>query len=123
MPIWIVGGGWHVEASGTGGAWQRVARAAGGVAGGTLAAYARGQGWKADDAYRWRRILRREAAQSAPVPPRFARIAVRAEAVIEARRVGPVVMRLALANGRRAEFEIADAGQLVAIVCALECAA
>jgi hypothetical protein len=32
-------------------------------------------------------------------------------------------MHLALANGRRAEFEIADAGQLVAIVRALECAA
>lgn len=93
------------------------------AAGGTLAAYARAHGWKADDAYRWRRILRREAAQAAQVPPRFARVAVRAEAVIEVRRATPVVMHLALANGRRAEFEIADAGQLVAIVRALECAA
>ncbi|MBK6348611.1 MAG: hypothetical protein V9E93_18355 [Steroidobacteraceae bacterium] len=93
------------------------------VAGGSLAAYARAHGWKADDAYRWRRILRREAARTEPVPPRFARIAVRAEAVIEARRATPVRMRLALANGRHAEFEIADAGELVAIVCALECAA
>lgn len=93
------------------------------AAGGTLSAYARAHGWKADDAYRWRRILRREAARAERVPARFARIAVRADAVIEARRATPVMMRLVLANGRRAEFEIADAGQLVAIVRALECAA
>jgi hypothetical protein len=93
------------------------------AAGGSLAAYARARGWKAEDAYRWRRILRREVTRAEPMPARFARVAVRADAVIEARRATPVVMRLTLANGRRAEFEIADAGQLLVIVRALECAA
>lgn len=49
------------------------------------------------------------------VPVRFAKVEVRPVP-------SPLRLRLTLANGRRAEIEVVDPGQLTQIVVALECA-
>jgi hypothetical protein len=98
-----------------------------------MAEYARREGFDADGAYRWRRVLRRTGlwveAEGAPAvgqtvtvkkrrpAPRFARVKVSDSAATTMR------LRLMLPNGRRAELEIGDAAQLGAVIGVLERAA
>lgn len=49
------------------------------------------------------------------VPVRFAKVEVRPVP-------SPLRLRLTLANGRRAELEVVDPGQLTQVIAALECA-
>ena len=107
--------------------------------GDSLAAYARGHGLQAEDAYRWKGILRRSgtwvdaatarpgraharALRSAQLPVRFARVEV-SDAAVEAPTAAAMILRLVLANGRRAELELTNVGQLRQVVAALERAA
>ncbi len=99
----------------------------------SMAEYARREGFDADGAYRWRRVLRRTGqwveAEGAPAvgqavtvkkrrpAPRFARVRVSDSAAATMR------LRLMLPNGRRAELEIGDAAQLGAVIGVLERAA
>ncbi|HEX2494240.1 MAG TPA: hypothetical protein VHK24_10730 [Steroidobacter sp.] len=94
-----------------------------------LAAYVRRQDLRLWEAYRWRRLLRRDGLwseatalrRSASVPVRFARVERRdAAQVIAARGAPSLLLRLSLANGRRAELEVADVEQLVDFVVTLE---
>ena len=96
----------------------------------SLAEYARREGFDADGAYRWKRILRRtgqwvEAPAAAAVkstqrssPVQFARVAV---------NDGPppagMLLRLVLMNGRRAELQIEGIGNLKDVLGVLERAA
>jgi len=105
--------------------WQR--------SGVSMAEYARREGFDADGAYRWRRVLRRTGqwveADSAPAvgttvavkkgrpAPRFARVTV------SDTPSASIVLRLVLLNGRRAELEIGDAAQLGEVIGVLERAA
>ncbi len=95
-------------------------------AGVSMAEYARREGFEADAAYRWKRILRRTGqwieAQGAPavrgkkrvLPARFARVSVSDTPVVS------MVIRLVLMNGRRAELEIGGVTQLEQVIDALE---
>lgn len=95
----------------------------------SMAEYARREGFDADAAYRWKRILRRAGqwteAQGAPAakrkkrvsPARFARVSVSDPPVVS------MVVRLVLVNGRRAELEVHGSVQLGEILGVLERAA
>ena len=95
----------------------------------SMAEYARREGFDADAAYRWKRILRRAGqwneAPGAPAakrkkrvsPARFARVSVSDTPVVS------MVVRLVLMNGRRAELEIGGVAQLGQVIDALERAA
>ena len=103
-------------------------------AGVSMAEYARRQGFDADAAYRWKRVLRRtgqwEVAEAsggaAPavrvrVPKaavRFARVALNDAAAPESLR-----LRVVLGNGRRAELESEGIAQLGEVLGVLERAA
>ena len=103
-------------------------------AGISMAAYARREGFDADGAYRWRRILRRTGqwveADGAPAvgkaatvkkrrpAVRFARVAVR-----DTPSAASLLLRVVLMNGRRAELEISGIAQLGEVIGALERAA
>ena len=98
-----------------------------------MAEYARREGFDADGAYRWKRILRRSgqwvdgdgsasAGKSIRIKKptasvRFARVAV-SHAVARSMQ-----LRLVLSNGRRAELDIGDVRQLSEILQVLERAA
>jgi hypothetical protein len=98
----------------------------------TMAEYARREGFDADAAYRWRRVLRRagqwvEADRSPAVKnsittkkrkqaARFARVAVSDTPPPSA----SMLLRVVLTNGRRAELEIGDIAQLGEVLGALE---
>lgn len=98
----------------------------------SMAEYARREGFDADRAYRWRRILRRtgqwvEADGSLAVPApsaqrkpkaaaKFARVAVSETPV----RGASMTLRLVLGNGRRAELELLGIGQLGEVLSILE---
>jgi|SRR5450631_1152691 hypothetical protein len=99
----------------------------------SMAEYARREGFDADAAYRWRRVLRRTgqwidadgaaAAASRAVTVkkrraavRFARVAVNDTLPTSA----AMLLRLVLMNGRRAELEIGGVAQLGLVIGALE---
>jgi hypothetical protein len=95
----------------------------------SLAAYARRQGFDADAAYRWKRILRRGGQWIDDVPPhsnavprrkavKFARVALS-----DSPRTASMLLRISFSNGRRAELDLADVSQLGAVIAALEQAA
>ncbi len=100
-----------------------------------MAEYARREGFDADAAYRWRRVLRRtgqwiEADGTAAVSKaatvkqrkaavRFARVAVSDTSPPSA----SMLLRVMLTNGRRAELEIGGAAQLGEVIGILERAA
>ena len=97
----------------------------------SLAAYARRQGFNADAAHRWKRILRRRGqwtdADDAPLPgavartrkpratPKFARVALS-----DSPRAASMLLRLSFSNGRRAEIDLTDVSHLGAVIAALE---
>jgi transposase-like protein len=101
----------------------------------SMAEYARREGFDADAAYRWRRVLRRTGqwveAEGAPAVSkvatvkkrraavRFARVAVKDTPLTSA----AMLLRLVLMNGRRAELEIDGVAQLGLVIGALERAA
>lgn len=101
----------------------------------SMAEYARREGFDADAAYRWRRVLRRTGqwveAEGAPAVSkvatvkkrraavRFARVAVKDTPLTSA----AMLLRLVLMNGRRAELEIEGIAQLGLVIGALERAA
>jgi len=101
----------------------------------SMAEYARREGFDADGAYRWRRVLRRTGqwieAEGAPAvrkavtvrkrrpAPRFARVTVSDTLPLSA----SMLLRLVLMNGRRAELEIGGAAQLGEVIGVLEQAA
>jgi transposase-like protein len=101
----------------------------------SVAEYARREGFDADAAYRWRRVLRRTGqwleADGTPAlgkvarvkkrkaPVRFARVAVKDTPVASA----SMCLRLVLRNGRRAELEIGGVAHLGEVLGALERAA
>jgi len=98
----------------------------------SMAEYARREGFDADAAYRWRRVLRRtgqwieadgtpavdkattEKKRKAAV--RFARVAVKDTPVASA----SMFLRLVLTNGRRAELEIGGVAHLGEVLGVLE---
>jgi hypothetical protein len=91
----------------------------------TLAAYVRRCGLSLSAAYQWRAALIREGSwsdepgvtrrASHQVPQRFARVAV-----AELPQEIPVIVRVQLGNGRRAEIELGRAEQLREVVDLLE---
>lgn len=101
----------------------------------SVAEYARREGFDADAAYRWRRVLRRTGqwieADGTPAvnkaatvkkrkaAVRFARVAVKDTAPVSA----SLLLRLVLANGRRAELEIGGVAHLGEVLGVLERAA
>ena len=106
--------------------------------GGSLRAYARGQGLSEWEAYGWRTILRRDrrwvdeagvtangsaAKGAAPYAAvKFARVKLRTE-TSTAPIAAPMLLRVRLTNGRAAELALADPEQLVVVLAALERAA
>ena len=98
----------------------------------SMAEYARREGFDADGAYRWRRVLRRTGqwtqGDGAPARSRavtvkqqrpavrFARVAVRDTPP----RSASMLLRLLMINGRRAELEIGSIAQLGEVIDALE---
>jgi hypothetical protein len=107
--------------------WQR--------SGVSMAEYARREGFDADAAYRWRRVLRRTGqwveADEAPASGRAVTIKKRRPAVRFARVAvsdtsppsASMLLRVMLTNGRRAELEIGGAAQLGEVIRILERAA
>ena len=101
----------------------------------SMAAYARDQGFDAQEAYRWKRILKRTglwmtadgvATTSAPVGARKVKGTARFARVSVSDSPGPptsMVLRLVLGNGRRAELEVLGAAQLTELIGVLEGAA
>jgi transposase-like protein len=101
----------------------------------SMAEYARREGFDADAAYRWRRVLRRTGqwieADGTPAvgkaatvkkrkaAVRFARVAVKDTPVASA----SMYLRLVLRNGRRAELEIVGVAHLGEVLVVLERAA
>lgn len=101
----------------------------------SMAEYARREGFDADAAYRWQRVLRRTgqwleadgtpAAGKAAVKKkskatvRFARVAVK-DTRVEA---ASMLLRLVFVNGRRAELEIGGVAHLGEVLGVLERAA
>lgn len=106
------------------------------ASGEALCAYARSRGMAPASLYYWRKVLRREGhwprrpgeldrvqrpalgSDAARGALRFARVTFE-----EARRSSPITVRLALANGRRAEIELEDTQHLSEVLGALERAA
>lgn len=104
--------------------WQR--------SGLSMAEYARQEGFDADAAYRWRRVLRRtghmpetdgtpaasntKAEEQRKPAVRFARVAVNDTPATRA----SMVLRLMLANGRRAELQIDGVASLGEVLGVLE---
>jgi len=101
----------------------------------SMAEYARREGFDADAAYRWRRVLRRTGqwveAEGAPAVSKVATVKKRRAAVRFARVAvkdtplssAAMLLRLVLMNGRRAELEIDGVAQLGLVIGALERAA
>jgi hypothetical protein len=100
----------------------------------SMAEYARREGFDADAAYRWRRVLRRTGqwveADGAPAVSKAVTVKKRGPAVRFARvtvRDTPasvsMLLRLVLRNGRRAELEIDGAAHLGEVISVLERAA
>jgi transposase-like protein len=97
-----------------------------------MAEYARREGFDADAAYRWRRVLRRTGqwveADGTPTASKAATVQKRKTAVRFARvavnDTPPVsvslVLRLVLRNGRRAELEMGDFMRLREVLGVLE---
>jgi transposase-like protein len=101
----------------------------------SVAEYARREGFDADAAYRWRRVLRRTGqwieADDRPAVGRVARVKKR-KAVVRFARVAvkdttaataSMCLRLVLRNGRRAELEIGGVAHLGEVLGVLERAA
>jgi len=98
----------------------------------SMAEYARREGFDADAAYRWRRVLRRTGqwmeADGTPTANeavmvkkrkavvRFARVAVNDAPLASA----SLLLRLVLTNGRRAELEIGGVAHLGEVIGVLE---
>ena len=101
----------------------------------SMAEYARREGFDADAAYRWRRVLRRTGlwveAQGTPADSKASTVKKRGPAVRFARvavsdtlqAAASIMIRLVLTNGRRAELEIGGIEQLGEVIGALERAA
>jgi transposase-like protein len=100
----------------------------------SMAEYARGHGFDAQEAYRWKRILNRTgqwidadgATVAAPVAPKKIKVAPRFARVAVSDAPAPptsMVLRLVLGNGRRAEFEVLGMTQLAELIGVLERAA
>ena len=101
----------------------------------SMAEYARGEGFDADAAYRWRRVLRRTgqwvetdgaaAAVSKSPSVKRRRQAVRFARVVvsDPPRAVSLLLRVVLMNGRRAELEIGCIAQLGEVIGVLERAA
>ena len=101
----------------------------------SVAEYARRQGFDAQEAYRWKRILRRtgrlpEADGAAAIgtvkvrgkvkrPARFARVALEDPAAPPAPPAS-MLLRLIFGNGRRAELEVPGMAQLAELIGVLE---
>ena len=97
----------------------------------SLAQFARARGWKAFDAYRWARTLRREgrweqAAGRSVIPQvkpaaaaaRFMR--VRLARTVSSASAMPLTLRVRLANGRSGERDLQGTEQLLQVLAALE---
>lgn len=101
----------------------------------SMAEYARREGFDADAAYRWRRVLRRAGqwvqAEGAPAASKATTVKKRKPAVRFARVAVSdtplpsvsMLLRLVLTNGRRAELDIGGIAQLGEVIGALERAA
>jgi transposase-like protein len=99
----------------------------------SMAEYARREGFDADAAYRWRRVLRRTGqwveADGAPVVSKATSVKKRRPVVRFARVAvsdmppASMLLRLVLTNGRRAELEIGGVAQLGEVIGVLERAA
>jgi hypothetical protein len=98
--------------------------------GGSMAGYAKGHGLALWAMYHWRQVLIREGhwheqpntprcsddtRSDTPAPRRFARVAV-----MEQLRSAPLIVRVQLGNGRRAEIELGDLNQLDEVLGVLE---
>lgn len=96
----------------------------------SVSAYAAGHGLAASAMYHWRRVLIREghwpkrtgsttgrgaAGRVSATPLRFARVAV-----TDSVRPTPVIVRIILGNGRRAEIELTELGRLSEVLGMLE---
>jgi len=98
----------------------------------SIAEYARREGFDADAAYRWRRVLRRTGqrveADGAPAVSQAATLKKRRSAVRFARVAvsdtplpsASMLLRLVLINGRRAELEIGGVAHLGEVIGILE---
>lgn len=98
----------------------------------SMAEYARREGFDADGAYRWRRVLRRTGqwieADGAPAASRAVTVKKRGAAVRFARvavrdtppRPASMLLRLLMKSGRCAELEIDSIAQLGLVIDALE---
>jgi len=101
----------------------------------SMAEYARREGFDADAAYRWRRVLRRTGqwieADGAPTASRAVTVKKQRPAARFARvavsdtppRLASMLLRLFLMNGRRGELEIDSIAQLGEVISILERAA
>lgn len=101
----------------------------------SMAEYARREGFDADAAYRWRRVLRRTGqwieADGAPAASKATTVKKRRPAVRFTRVAvsdtppasASLLLRLVLTNGRRAELEIGGVAYLGEVIGALERAA
>lgn len=100
----------------------------------SMAEYARREGFDADAAYRWRRVLRRSGqwveADGAPAVSKTPSVKKRRQAVQFARvavsdalPAASMLLRVVLMNGRRAELEIGGLAQLGEVIGVLERAA
>ncbi|HEY4367756.1 MAG TPA: hypothetical protein VGN07_11035 [Steroidobacteraceae bacterium] len=98
--------------------------------GGAMAAYAKGHGLALWAMYHWRQVLIREGhwheqpntprcsddtRRDSPVPIRFARVAV-----TDSPLPLPLIVRVHLCNGRRAEIELGELNQLDEVLGVLE---
>lgn len=98
--------------------------------GGSMAAYAKGHGLALWGMYHWRQVLIREGRwheqpntprcsgdnrSGSPAPIRFARVAV-----TQSLRPAPLIVRVQLGNGRRADIELGELKQLDEVLAALE---
>ena len=90
----------------------------------SVSAYARERGLTPWAMYHWRGVLIREgrwqaqpseSGHNSAVPLKFARVAVTG-----ATRSAPLIVRVVLGNGRRAEIELNELGQLGKLLSALE---
>lgn len=96
----------------------------------SVSAYAKVHGLSSWSMYYWRGVLTREGRWHEPpsaasrragvggcslTPVQFARVAV-----MDSPRPAPLILRVALANGRRAELELGDLSQLDEVLGALE---
>ena len=98
----------------------------------SMAEYARREGFDADAAYRWRRVLRRTGqwieAEGTPAVRKAATVKTRKTAVRFARVAikdmppasASLILRLVLTNGRRAELEMDSVGHLGEVLGVLE---